>query len=235
VCDALEEDKNDVNEGVEEDARVCAALAGATGKEGIVVERTTYGQYGRCSLSKSICRAFGGIAVLSSVVRLARGVEIIAQSPSRLWHKEQCKSEASLRWSGVTLPRGLHGVGVSGNEVGVLVWVVLLLRAEGRRGVRGGGGVKENSAGATEEARDKKGEGVVDWGCTDDTRDQPNNDVRMALEDGPGGGASFCIDDSSSGGFSSPVFSSAGNSAPTDAITDRRALTWVEDCIQEMR
>jgi hypothetical protein len=89
--------------------------------------------------------------------------------------------------------------------------------------------VKENSAGATEEARDKKGEGVVDWGCTDDTRDQPNNDVRMALEDGPGGGASFCIDDSSSGGFSSPVFSSAGNSAPTDAITDRRALTWVED------
>ena len=90
--------------------------------------------------------------------------------------------------------------------------------------------MNENSAGATEEARDKKGEGAVDWGYTDSTRDQPNNDVRMALEDGPGGGDSFCIDDSSSAGFSGPVFSSVGDSAPTDAITDRRALTWVEDC-----
>ena len=169
MCNALEEDKNDVNEGVEEDAREWAALAGAIGKEGIVVERTTYGQYGRCSLSKSICRAFGGTVVLglSSIARLARGVEIIAQSPSRLWHKEQCKSEVSFRRSGATLPRGLHGVGVCGNDprcVGVLIWLVLLLRPEGRRGVRGGVGVEENSAGATEEARDKKGEEVVDWG-----------------------------------------------------------------------
>lgn len=107
-----------MNDGVEEGARVCAALAGATGKEGIVVERTTYGQYGRCSLSKSICRAFGGTAVLglSSVMRLARGVEIIAQSPSRLWHKEQYKSEVSLPRSGATLPRGVHGVDISGND-----------------------------------------------------------------------------------------------------------------------
>ena len=46
VCEAFEEDKNDVNEGVEDAARVCvcAALAGAIGKEGIVVDRTTYGQ-----------------------------------------------------------------------------------------------------------------------------------------------------------------------------------------------
>ena len=99
-----------MNEGVEEAARVCATLAGATGKEGIVVDRTTYGQYGRCSLSKSSCRAFGGMAALglSSVVRLARGVEIMAQSPSRLWHNVQCKSDASLRRSGAALPRGLH-------------------------------------------------------------------------------------------------------------------------------
>jgi hypothetical protein len=34
VCEAFEEDKNDVNEGVEEAARMCAALAGAIGKEG---------------------------------------------------------------------------------------------------------------------------------------------------------------------------------------------------------
>ena len=130
-----------MNEGVEEAARVCAALAGAIGKEGIVVDRTTYGQYGRCSLSKSSFRAFGGMAVLglSSVVRLARGVEIIAQSPSRLWHKVQCKSEASLRRSGVTLPRGPHISDNDARRVGVLVWVVLLLRPEGRRGVRGKG------------------------------------------------------------------------------------------------
>jgi hypothetical protein len=43
VCEAFDEDKNDGNEGVEEVARVWAALAGATGKEGIVVDRTTYG------------------------------------------------------------------------------------------------------------------------------------------------------------------------------------------------
>ena len=54
----LDKDRNDVNEGVEEGTLVCVALVGATGKEGTVVERTTYGQYGRCSLSKSIWRAF---------------------------------------------------------------------------------------------------------------------------------------------------------------------------------
>ena len=106
MCEAFEEDKNDVNEGVEEAARVCAALAGTIGKEGIIVDRTTYGQYGRCSLSKSSCRALGG--TLSSVVRFARGVENVAQSPSRLWHKVHCKSEASFRRSGAALPRGLH-------------------------------------------------------------------------------------------------------------------------------
>ena len=47
VCEAFEVDRNDVNEGVEESDRVCGALAGATGNEGIVVDRTTYGQNGR--------------------------------------------------------------------------------------------------------------------------------------------------------------------------------------------
>ena len=159
VCEAFEDDKNDVNEGVEEAARVCAALAGAIGKEGIVVDRTTYGQYGRCSLSKSSCRAFGGTGVLglSSVVRLARGVEIIAQSPSRLWHNVQCRSEASLRRSGVTLPRGLQISDNDARQFGVLAWFVLLLRLEGRRGVRGSDDVEVEgfSAGATEEARDR--------------------------------------------------------------------------------
>jgi len=37
------EDKKGVNDGVEKAVRVCAALAGATGKEGIAVNRTTYG------------------------------------------------------------------------------------------------------------------------------------------------------------------------------------------------
>lgn len=40
MCEALEGDKNDVNEGVEEAARVCAALAGATARRGsLLTER----------------------------------------------------------------------------------------------------------------------------------------------------------------------------------------------------
>jgi hypothetical protein len=120
VCELLDKDRNDVNEGVEEGTLVCVALVGATGKEGTVVERTTYGQYGRCSLSKSIWRAFWGTAepAFSPLVgRLARGAEPTAQSPSRLRHREQCKSEVSLRRSGATLPLGLQGITVS-NDVG---------------------------------------------------------------------------------------------------------------------
>ena len=47
----------------------------------------------------------------------------------------------------------------------------------------------------------------MDWGkgCTEYARNQPNNDVRMALEDGSGGGASFCMGDSSSAVFSGLV------------------------------
>jgi hypothetical protein len=84
VCEAFEEDKNDGNKGVEDAARVCAALAGATSEEGIVVDRTTYGENGRCSLSKSSCRALGGTAVLglSSIVQLARGRNYCPESKS---------------------------------------------------------------------------------------------------------------------------------------------------------
>ena len=57
MCEAFEVDRNDVNEGVEEDARVCTALGGATSSEGMVVDRTTYGQNGRYTLSRSSCRA----------------------------------------------------------------------------------------------------------------------------------------------------------------------------------
>jgi len=118
----LEEDRNDVNEGVEEGNLVCV---GTTGREGIVVERTTYGQYGRCSLSKSIWRPFWGSAelVLSSVGLPERGIEPTAQRPSRLRHKEQCNSEVSFRRSGATLLLGLEGIGVSrdtAREDGVL-------------------------------------------------------------------------------------------------------------------
>lgn len=114
VCELL--DRNDVNEGVEEGTLLCVAPVRATGKEGTVVERTTYGQYGRCSLSKSIWRAFGGRgepAFSLLVGRLARGAEPTAQSPSRLRHREQCKSEVSLRRSGATLPLGLQEIPVS--------------------------------------------------------------------------------------------------------------------------
>jgi len=38
VCEVFGEDKKDVNEGVEEAVRVCVALAGATGMEGIAVD-----------------------------------------------------------------------------------------------------------------------------------------------------------------------------------------------------
>jgi len=115
----LDKDRNEVIEGVEEGFIVCVALVGATGKVGTVVERTTYGQYGRCSLSKSICRAFWGRgepAFPPFVERLARGADPTAQSPSRLRHREQCKSDVSLRRSGATLLLGLQGVPVS-NDV----------------------------------------------------------------------------------------------------------------------
>ena len=122
----LDKDRNDANEGVEEGTLVCVELVGATGKEGTVVERTTYGQYGRCSLSKSIWRAFWGRAepAFSPLVRrLARGAEPTAQSPSRLRHREQCNSEVSVRRSGAMLPLGLQGIAVSsdvGRKDGVL-------------------------------------------------------------------------------------------------------------------
>ena len=126
TCELLDKDRNDVNEGEEEGTLVCVTLDGVTGREGTVVERTTYGQYGRCSLSKSIWRAFWGRAglVFSSLVGwLARGAKPTAQRPSRLWHKEQCKSKVSFRRSGATLPLGLQGITISnddGRENGVL-------------------------------------------------------------------------------------------------------------------
>ena len=59
--------------------------------------------------------------------------------------------------------------------------------------------------------------------CTEDTRDQPNNEGRIALEDGSGGGDSFRMGESSSAGFSGPVFSLKIGSSLTDAITNIRA------------
>ena len=59
----------------------------------------------------------------------------------------------------------------------------------------------------------------MDEGCTEDTRDQPNNEVRIAL----GEGDSFCMGESSSAGFSGPVFSLKVGSSSTDAITEIRA------------
>jgi hypothetical protein len=86
VLDEERNDVNDVSDGVEDGALECWAFVGATGKEGTVVERTTYGQYGRCSLSKSISRAFGGKVdpVLLSVVGVAGGAKPMAQRPIRL-------------------------------------------------------------------------------------------------------------------------------------------------------
>lgn len=86
----FDEERNDVNDvsddGVEEGGLKCWAFVGAMGKEGTVVERTTYGQYGRCSLSRSISRAFEGRAepVLLSVVGVVGGAELMAQRPIRL-------------------------------------------------------------------------------------------------------------------------------------------------------
>lgn len=54
--------------------------------------------------------------------------------------------------------------------------------------------------------------------ATEGTRDQPNNEVRIAL----GEGNSFCMSESSAG-FSGPVFSLKIGSSSTDAITDIRA------------
>jgi hypothetical protein len=98
-----------VNEGVDKAARICAALTGAKGKEGMVVDRTTCGQNGQCPLNKSSCRGFGdmGTAVLRTVVcRAVRaGRRYYCSEPKS---SIQCKSEVSLRRSGTTLSRGLH-------------------------------------------------------------------------------------------------------------------------------
>jgi len=89
----------------------------------------------------------------------------------------------------------------------------------------------EVSCGATEEARDQEGEAVVDETAAGagGARDQPNNDVRMAVEDGSEGGDDLVIGASSSPACSDPACSLMGGSVSTDAMTPKRLITCVED------
>jgi len=93
------------------------------------------------------------------------------------------------------------------------------------------GGAVGVSCGATDEARDQEGEAVVDRseGGTEGARDQPNNDVRMAAEDGSGGGDDLVIGGSSSLATSDPVCSLTEGSASTDAMIPSKLFTCVED------
>ena len=136
----------------------------------------------------------------------------------------------SPRRSGATLPLGLQGIAVSsdvGREDGILSWLVPI--PDDRRGVRGIGDAGV-SCGATDEARDQEGDAVVDKneGDTEGARDQPNNDVRMAVEDGSGGGDDLVIDGPSSLSLSDPVCSLIDGSASTDAMIPNRFFTCVE-------
>jgi hypothetical protein len=100
-----------------------------------------------------------------------------------------------------------------------------------------GDGAAGVSCGATDEARDQEGEAVVDRseGCAEGARDQPNNDVRMAVEDGSGGGDDLVISGSSSLATSDPVCSLMEGSASTDAMTPNRLFSCVEDFKKAIR
>ena len=114
-----------------------------------------------------------------------------------------------------------------------------------RRGVWGLNGAVDGAAGvscgetdeARDEARDQEGEAVVDrseFGA-EGARDQPNNDVRIAVEDGSGGGDDLVIGGSSSLATSDPVCSLMEGSASTDAMTPNRLFSCVEDFKKEIR
>lgn len=101
-------------------------------------------------------------------------------------------------------------------------------------------GVAGVSCGATDEARDEardqEGEAVVDRSeCgAEGARDQPNNDVRIAVEDGSGGGDGLVIG-SSSLTTSDSVCSLMEDSASTDAMTPNRLFSCVEDFKKAIR
>jgi hypothetical protein len=85
------------------------------------------------------------------------------------------------------------------------------------------------SCGATEEARDQEGEAVVDGKeeIAGRARDQPNSEVRMAVEDGSGSGDDLVIGGSPT--FSDPACSLIEGSVSTEAMIPNRFLTCVED------
>ena len=60
-------------------------------------------------------------------------------------------------------------------------------------------------------------------------RDQPNNDVRMAVEDGSGVGDDPVIGGSPSPAFSDPACTLIEGSASTEEMISKRFLTCVED------
>jgi len=60
-------------------------------------------------------------------------------------------------------------------------------------------------------------------------RDQPNSEVRMAVEDGSGGGDDPVIGGTPSPAFSDPACSLIEGSASTEAMIPKRFLTCVED------
>lgn len=100
-----------------------------------------------------------------------------------------------------------------------------------------GDDAKGVSCGATDEARDQEGEEVVDRSeeGEEGARDQPNNDVRMAAEDGSGGGDDLVIGGSSSLATSDPVCSLMKGSASTHAMTPNIFFICVEDFKKAIR
>ena len=68
----------------------------------------------------------------------------------------------------------------------------------------------------------------------DGARDQPKNEVMMAVEDGSGGGEDLMIGDSPSLASSDSVCSLMEGSASTDEITPNRLFSCVEDFKKEL-
>jgi hypothetical protein len=114
-----------------------------------------------------------------------------------------------------------------------------------RRGVWGLKGAVDGAARAScgvtdearDEARDQEGEAVVDRSdCgAEGARDQPNNDVRIAVEDGSGGGDDLVIGGSPSLATSDSVCSLMERSSSTDAMTPNRLFSCVEDFKKAIR
>lgn len=211
-CPATDKDVRDVFEG-------CGA-----GMVGTTVERTTYGQYDRCSRSTSSWRRCGCLVVSDVAVPLVCGGEMKAHRPTRRWHNTQCRRVASgfagkglgarlALWPSTLARVGAPGVGVPSRRE-----TTDAAREGGRAGV----------ASATEVARDNDCVRDRSAGGAGGTIDHPNNAVITAVSVGRG---SACASSSSEPtGESVSELGTAKVRTRTLAIVESSDCTWVDVC-----